>query len=143
MEFTIAVVFWVIVGGLVGGMIGKARGHETQGMVLGALLGVLGWVIALVGSDDRPKCKECGGVIVPGARRCKNCGMEIGGGLVHGKFAPAGGEWEVRPVAPGSVKLKCPNCGEYGFVPTVSEGLKIVCPLCKETFEAAENFAKA
>ena len=39
---------WVIVGGAVGAAIGSNKGQGGLGFVLGALLGVLGWVIVAV-----------------------------------------------------------------------------------------------
>lgn len=42
-----------------------------------ALLGPIGILLMVFIRDARPKCNMCGGVIVKGARLCKNCGSEI------------------------------------------------------------------
>lgn len=68
---------WMFVGALVGGAIGNLRGRPEAGVGFGLLLGPLGWLIVAVGPDFRPKCPECGGVVVEDARRCKNCGQEL------------------------------------------------------------------
>lgn len=68
---------WILVGGLVGTAIGRAKGRPEAGAAWGAFLGVLGWAVIAAGPDRRPKCPECQGVVVQGARRCKNCGVAL------------------------------------------------------------------
>jgi len=77
MDLWIWFLLLIVIGGLVGSAIGKARGRRKAGAVWGALLGVIGWVVIAAGPDLRPKCSECGGSIVEGARRCKNCGADL------------------------------------------------------------------
>lgn len=67
----------VAVGGLVGHAIGRYRGRAAAGAVWGALLGLIGWLVIAAGPDYRPRCPECQGVVVPGARKCKNCGSDL------------------------------------------------------------------
>lgn len=77
-ELTIfGMVIGAIMGALGGLAIGRCRGRPEAGLWLGLLLGPLGWLILIVGPDHRPKCPECGGVVVKGARRCKNCGQAL------------------------------------------------------------------
>ena len=59
---------------VVGGMIGAAKGRAFAGAMWGLLLGPLGWLVIAAAPDQRPKCPECGGDVIPGASRCKNCG---------------------------------------------------------------------
>lgn len=81
---------WYVLSGLavsalIGVIAGRARGRPGWGAVFGLLLGPIGWLIVLAGPDRRPKCPECLGVTVPGARKCKNCGSSLG--LVAGATA--------------------------------------------------------
>jgi hypothetical protein len=69
--------FWAIVGAAVGQAIGRSKGRPEAGLWWGLLLGVIGWIVVAIGPDLRPKCPECGGTVVAGARRCKNCGSDI------------------------------------------------------------------
>jgi hypothetical protein len=62
-------------GALVGAAIGNSKGQAAAGAAWGFFLGPIGWLIIAFSPDTRLKCPECGGVIVKGARRCKNCGV--------------------------------------------------------------------
>lgn len=70
-----------IAGGLIlayiGALIGSMKGHTTIGFFLGLLLGPIGLIIIAMHQDDRFKCPACGGSIVPGKPRCKNCGAQL------------------------------------------------------------------
>ena len=68
---------WVVIFGAIGAAIGGHKGRQEAGFLWGALLGPLGWLVIAVGPDLRPKCDKCGGVVVAGASRCKNCGAEL------------------------------------------------------------------
>lgn len=70
-------VLWGIVGPLIGTLIGQNKGRIAAGALFGLLLGPIGWAIVALGPNLKPKCPECGGVVVPGARKCKNCGSRI------------------------------------------------------------------
>ena len=70
------VVVW-LVSAVVGAIIGNTKGRPTAGALWSMLLGPLGWLVILIAPDVRPKCPECGGPIVRGARKCKNCGSSL------------------------------------------------------------------
>ncbi len=50
---------------------------QALGFWLGFILGPIGIIIAATLADERFKCPECGGAVVPGKPRCKNCGADI------------------------------------------------------------------
>jgi hypothetical protein len=68
--------FWLLVGAAVGGVIGASRNNAVSGVVWGALLGPIGWILVLF-MDARAKCPECQGRLADGAHRCQNCGIEL------------------------------------------------------------------
>ena len=63
---------------LIGALIGKYKGRVGSGVVWALVLGPIGWLIVALMQDLREKCPECGGVVVPGARKCKHCGSATG-----------------------------------------------------------------
>jgi len=67
----------LLIGGLVGYAIGKQKGRGTAGFFFGCFLGIIGWIMVAVGPNYKPKCSECGGVIVEEARKCKHCGTDL------------------------------------------------------------------
>ncbi len=71
------ILWWFILGGLIGALIGKFKGRVALGLFLGVLFGPIGWIIVALLSNERPKCPECGGIVVEGARKCKNCGTVL------------------------------------------------------------------
>jgi uncharacterized membrane protein YeaQ/YmgE (transglycosylase-associated protein family) len=75
MELTVTV--GIIIGALVGALIGKAKGRTGAGAFFGAILGPIGWLITALGPNMKPKCPLCGGEIVEGAIKCKNCGSDL------------------------------------------------------------------
>ncbi len=97
--------FWLLVGAAVGGVIGGTRNNVGSGIVWGALLGPIGWILVLF-MDERAKCPECQGRLADGAHRCQHCGVEIG----SSKVVPAPGVVPVRVAE--SDKKKCPFCAE-------------------------------
>jgi len=97
----VALVFVVAgVGGAVGGVIGASRNNQIIGVVLGALLGPIGWILVLF-MDERAKCPECQVPLAAGALRCRRCGFELKSSRV------------VSVPVPESDKKKCPFCAEF------------------------------
>jgi len=76
-EIMIYLVFWFIVGTLIGALIGQSKGRVGAGAFFGFILGAIGWLIIALGPNLKPKCPHCGGVIVVGATKCKNCGSDL------------------------------------------------------------------
>ena len=68
---------WTIICGKIGALIGKSKKREGAGFLFGLFLGPIGWLLVAVGPNNSAKCPECGGVVVEGAKRCKNCGVEL------------------------------------------------------------------
>ena len=48
MEYLVAALFWLVIGGAVGRAMGKPRGREMEGLLLGACFSVLGWIVVLL-----------------------------------------------------------------------------------------------
>lgn len=70
-------VSYLLVGGIIGYFIGKSKNRTSAGFWFGFFLGIIGWVIVLVGPDLNVKCPQCKGNVVKGAAKCKNCGSDL------------------------------------------------------------------
>jgi hypothetical protein len=70
----IPILLWTCVGGVIGGVIGERRGRRGEGVVLGILLGPLGWLLVLCGKDERRTCAFCAEAIKDAAKFCSHCG---------------------------------------------------------------------
>lgn len=68
---------WPIVGGLIGAAIGQSKNRIAGGLILGLLLGPIGWLLVAVGPNNNPKCTACKGTVEKGATKCKNCGTDL------------------------------------------------------------------
>lgn len=68
---------WVLIGGFVGALIGQTKGRTGDGFLLGALLGIIGWILILAGPDKRNKCPQCRGPVPQGAAKCMHCGSDV------------------------------------------------------------------
>ena len=110
-DFGLIFIFWLIIGIIVGGVIGSTRNNVGTGLVLGGLLGPIGWIIVLF-LDERPKCPECRGSLPDNAKRCQHCGVEI-------EMTQPASLDDIFP-KPAQVaeslepkKKKCPFCAEW------------------------------
>jgi hypothetical protein len=66
----------IFLSGVVGGIIGQYKGRLGQGVVLGMLLGPIGWLCVLCGKDMRRTCAFCAESIKDQAKFCPHCGRE-------------------------------------------------------------------
>lgn len=104
------VFFWIVFA-LIGYGIGQYKGRPLAGFLWGLLLGPIGWLVILTSPDYRAKCPDCGGVIIPGARKCKNCGSVLPS--INTSHIPSG---EIRePLSGGKI---CPICKVVSSIPT-------------------------
>ena len=105
-DFIVFWFFWLIVGAAVGGVIGASRNNVGSGILWGALLGPVGWILVFF-LDQRAKCPACRGPLPDGALRCQHCGID----LVSRKTV------SVPVTAPVLVaesdRKKCPFCAEF------------------------------
>lgn len=85
----LAILLAAAVAGLIGMVIGNARGRPGAGAFWSVFLGPIGWLIVLLGPDERLKCPECAGVIESGVRRCRHCGAD----LMREQKRPSASEW--------------------------------------------------
>jgi ribosomal protein L32 len=72
---------WVIgltVGcALVGALIGWAKGRWVHGLIWGAALGPIGWLVTALSKSNLRECPECGRRNQPSARVCRHCGIDF------------------------------------------------------------------
>jgi len=70
-------VILMVVNPGVGAIIGQRKNRILAGIFFGLFLGPIGWIIVGFGPSCGPKCPECKGDVILGARRCKNCGSVL------------------------------------------------------------------
>ena len=78
-------IVWVVAGAAVGAAPGRKKRQVLSGLIWGAFLGPIGWLVLLALPDRGPKCPECLAPIDPSARKCRHCGSDL---MCHGKINP-------------------------------------------------------
>lgn len=138
------ILIWVPIGLLIGALVGQTKGRTGAGAVLGLLLGPIGWLAVALGPNMKPKCPLCGGVIVQGAIRCKNCGGDINqshpvSNVSKMESVMKHRQLRVRPtkqsLRPREDSTPCPFCDTPLSLSSLRVG-RNVCPSCKKEFEA-------
>jgi len=69
-------IFWALIWAIICSLIGARKGAAFGYFFLGAILGPIGAVIALVGKGNRVKCPFCRKLIDPRASVCAFCQRE-------------------------------------------------------------------
>ena len=62
---------------LIGAVIGRAKGRWVAGLVWGAALGPIGWLVVALSKSGLRECPECGRRNRPDARVCRYCGIDF------------------------------------------------------------------
>lgn len=62
---------------LVGAFIGMAKGRWLAGLIWGAALGPIGWLVMVFARSDLPECPECGRPNATSAKSCRHCGVNL------------------------------------------------------------------
>lgn len=62
---------------LVGALLGAAKGRWLWGLIWGAALGPIGWIVVLLSKASQPPCPECAQPNPPGLKRCRHCGVDL------------------------------------------------------------------
>ncbi|HEV2694520.1 MAG TPA: zinc ribbon domain-containing protein [Verrucomicrobiae bacterium] len=106
----LVLIFWVIICAAIGALIGASRNNVGSGIIWGALLGPIGWLLVLF-LDNRAKCPECKGPLPAGAKRCQHCGTDFSGSNTKPQATPPANQQATPPPVP-TAKKKCPFCAE-------------------------------
>jgi DNA-directed RNA polymerase subunit RPC12/RpoP len=116
--------FWVFVDAAkIGVKRGQLRGLKNMGPGGWLISCLFLWIFAfpyyLSVRDElkraQPKCPECGGVVVEGARKCLHCGSPI----------------------EELFNIRCPACGAPGQIRASALNEEIRCQRCKKVFPAS------
>ncbi|MBN8726212.1 MAG: hypothetical protein J0H15_00725 [Xanthomonadales bacterium] len=62
---------------LVGALIGLARGRWLAGLLWGAVLGPIGWLVMLLSRPNRIECPACSRGNPPNVKACRHCGVNL------------------------------------------------------------------
>lgn len=62
---------------LVGVIIGYAKGRWLAGLLWGAALGPIGWLVIILSKSGLVECPDCGRSNVPDAKACRHCGINL------------------------------------------------------------------
>jgi ribosomal protein L40E len=62
---------------VVGAIIGHAKGRWLAGLLWGAALGPIGWLVIILSKSGLIECVDCGRSNVPDAKACRHCGINL------------------------------------------------------------------
>ena len=68
---------WAVTGALIGTAVGFARDRLLRGLVLGALLGPIGWYLVARSRSAQVECPGCSRLISARALVCPQCGTNV------------------------------------------------------------------
>ena len=68
---------WVLTGALVGAAIGFRRDRVLRGLLLGAVLGPIGWIVIARSRSGQVECPGCSRMISRAALVCPRCGTNV------------------------------------------------------------------
>jgi ribosomal protein L40E len=66
-----------LVCALIGALIGWVKGRWLAGMIWGAALGPIGWLVIALSKSGLRECPECGGRNRTDAKVCRSCGIDF------------------------------------------------------------------
>lgn len=66
-----------VICALVGALIGWSKGRWVAGLVWGAALGPIGWLVIALSKSSLRECPECGRRNLPDAKVCRYCGVDF------------------------------------------------------------------
>lgn len=67
---------WLFMG-IIGWAIGKTKGRSSFGLVLGLLVGPIGWLIVMLLPAEGRKCPFCLSTVPEGAVICRHCRCDL------------------------------------------------------------------
>lgn len=106
------------VSAVIGGLIAQLlNGRAGSGLLLGLLLGPLGWVIVFFLEDKRKRCPACRSVIDGQATVCPHCATPLiatsqGSTQDEEPFCVKCGVDGLKTVEMGMTIAICPSCGQ-------------------------------
>lgn len=62
---------------VLGALLGLAKGRWLAGLVWGAALGPIGWIVISLSKSGFIECPECGRGNGPDAKVCRHCGVNL------------------------------------------------------------------